>query len=241
MRRYSYYRAGNNERLQAALSEGTKIRRRRQYSVNIQMTAIAWLLEFSSGVIVTVLQYSDVPIPMVFLIGMFDIFINFVIIPGFYTLNTDGCRGAIVNRGWWQGLKGLFGFTKKEQQRKDHGSGNTVAHRRTSGNTERSLKRNSRDCRENVAETLTERSSSDIESTSRDTENAAQNTQERRIGRTSGSHSSYAADEVHRVASFEENNENIETIVLHEVSPVTANTRGTCNISLTMPLNSLIC
>ena len=115
---YLYCRSENKEFIKACLSEESKRRRRRQYSVNIRMTTISWALEFTCGLLaIGYLTFyhshqSESYDSIVFIGLLLDQFINFVLIPGSLVLNNDVNKDIVVDHGWCQGLRNAFVSSK---------------------------------------------------------------------------------------------------------------------------------
>ena len=89
----------------ALLSEESRIKRNRQKTINIQMTFISWLLEFVAG-FVGGLQISVHMDPtIIFFIILIFVFLNFIMIPSTYLLNTQICKSIILAQGWWKSAR----------------------------------------------------------------------------------------------------------------------------------------
>ena len=103
--KHFYYRAENRGFLPVILSEESKRKRHRQYTINIQITFISWALEFTSG-IMALIMYFGVVWERNLLIWLlpFDIGLNFIIIPGSYITNNQTNKALIFSNGWRQAL-----------------------------------------------------------------------------------------------------------------------------------------
>ena len=72
--------------------------------MNIQITAIAWSIEFATGLIACSLraqaQNPDSSVELTVGIILIDACLNFIIIPSVYLLNNEGNKKRIINEGW---------------------------------------------------------------------------------------------------------------------------------------------
>ena len=87
------------------LSEEAKIKRNRRKTINIQITFISWLVEFVAGIIgllQVLLRHVSSSILSL------SVFLNFIIIPGIYLLNTEMCKPLIITQGWWKWIRTLL-------------------------------------------------------------------------------------------------------------------------------------
>ena len=94
-------RADTKPFLEAALSEESKTKRRRTKTINLQMTAISWALEFITGILAIALMYFSFAneFAIVFL-SLTDVCMNFVVIPSSYIFNTEEVKQYIIAEGW---------------------------------------------------------------------------------------------------------------------------------------------
>ena len=96
--------------LNPALNNETKNWCQRTDTVNIQITFLAWILEFSwswvlfTAFILVEMGYYD----HVKWIRMFDICVTFVVLPCAYILNREVTKQKIVWGNWYQGIKSVF-------------------------------------------------------------------------------------------------------------------------------------
>ena len=99
-----FHRSQNKSFLETVLSEESRIKRRRINKVNIQITAIAWSIEFATGLIACSLraqaQNPDSSVELTVGIILIDACLNFIIIPSVYLLNNESNKKRIINEGW---------------------------------------------------------------------------------------------------------------------------------------------
>ena len=94
------------------LSEKVRTRRQRRKTINIQMTIISWLIEFIAGIGNLAIYFLYDENDIVALFAMFTIFVNFVVIPGTYILNTEACKRFIIEQGWIVSLSRMCNSTR---------------------------------------------------------------------------------------------------------------------------------
>ena len=102
-------RADNKSFLGAALSEESKIKRRRTKTVNVQMTLISWCLEFTTGIWAMLLTHFSVTDELaVASIFLADACLNFIVIPGSYLFNNEATKQHIIAEGWRKWFNHFF-------------------------------------------------------------------------------------------------------------------------------------
>ena len=113
---YIYNRRSENKiNFDACLSEESKIKRHRTKTINLQMTFISWLLEFVAGLSSLLILASHLSPARHFIIDsygrlllfFFPVFLNFIMIPSSYLLNTEICKTFIIAQGWWKWFKNI--------------------------------------------------------------------------------------------------------------------------------------
>ena len=92
------------------LSRNSQIIRQRRKSVSIQMTIISWFIELIAGI--TALAVYFVYKKPNYVILLFNLVVNFIIIPGTYIVNTDACKHLILAQGWFAPLKRMCNSTR---------------------------------------------------------------------------------------------------------------------------------
>ena len=106
------FREENKERLQSLLSETSKQKRRRRNVINLQMTIIAWSLEFMTGLVNLLIGVKtsnpESNVDFITCMVIIDGFLNFIIIPSSYILNSDVLKTAIIASGWFQFFRQLI-------------------------------------------------------------------------------------------------------------------------------------
>ena len=85
-----------------------KRNRKRTRTVNIQISFLTWLVEFSSGFLFLFTFMLDNDINIIILFFFFDIVLLFVLIPGAYILNTEAIKALFIESGWFSSLRSLF-------------------------------------------------------------------------------------------------------------------------------------
>ena len=80
------FRWENGEALEKLLSEDSRRKRNRNITINIQMTAISWLVEFVAGIIVLVTATFIMNDYTSQILAVTDSFLCFVVIPSSYIL-----------------------------------------------------------------------------------------------------------------------------------------------------------
>ena len=80
------FRWENGEALEKLLSEDSRRKRNRNITINIQMTAISWLVEFVAGIIVLVTATFIMNDATSQILAVTDSFLCFVVIPSSYIL-----------------------------------------------------------------------------------------------------------------------------------------------------------
>ena len=102
-----YSRLEKESRVNELLNENAKRRRKHTETVNIQMSVMTWLIEFITGCLLMILFTLDDNITVILIIGLFDIIMTFVAIPGAYILNTEIMKSKIIQNGWFRSLRPL--------------------------------------------------------------------------------------------------------------------------------------
>ena len=101
-----YLRSENKSSLAALLSEDSKRKRQRTNTINIKMTFISWLLEFTAGAIIIPTRYYS-PTVGRWVAGA-DIVLNFILIPASYVMHNEVNRKVIIADGWIRGCRRLL-------------------------------------------------------------------------------------------------------------------------------------
>ena len=91
--------------ISAILSEKVRMRRQRRTAINIQMTLFSWFIEFVTGIVILAMYFLYHEAIMLVPFALFNIFLNFVIIPGIYILNTEACKRFVIEHGWSRALR----------------------------------------------------------------------------------------------------------------------------------------
>ena len=102
-----YSRKEQESGVNELLNENAKRRRKHTETVNIQMSVMTWLIEFITGCLLIILFTLDDNITVIIIIGLFDIIMTFVAIPGAYILNTEIMKSKIIQNGWFRSLRPL--------------------------------------------------------------------------------------------------------------------------------------
>ena len=111
-------RSENKETVNACLSEESRIKRHRKTTINLQMTVISWSLEFVAGLtsLIMLVRYLlpagnlviDSYSQTRYFIILLPMFLNFIIIPSSYLLNTEICKTFIIAQGWCKWFTNIF-------------------------------------------------------------------------------------------------------------------------------------
>ena len=102
-----YSRLEKESRVNELLNENAKRRRKHTETVNIQMSVMTWLIEFITGCLLMILFTLDDNVTIILIIGLFDIIMTFIAIPGAYILNTEIMKSKIIQNGWFRSLRPL--------------------------------------------------------------------------------------------------------------------------------------
>ena len=101
---FLFNRSENKSFFETALSEESRIKRRRRNKVNIQITAIAWAIECTTGLLACSVhaqsQNPDSSVELTVYISLMDACLNFIIIPSIYLLNIENNKRRIIDEGW---------------------------------------------------------------------------------------------------------------------------------------------
>ena len=105
------------------MSEESKQKRRRRNVINLQMTIIAWSLEFVTGLVNLLIGVKtsnpESNVDFITCMVIIDGFLNFIIIPSSYILNNDELKIAIIESGWFQYFRQLISSNKVEPLQND--------------------------------------------------------------------------------------------------------------------------
>ena len=108
------YSSENKDVIDALLSEESRIKRHRTKTINLQMTALSWAIEFVTGLLCMIqLVLVDVQEPIhksatfYAAMSLSTIFLSFIVIPFTYLLNTEVCKAVVIARGWWSSFLNL--------------------------------------------------------------------------------------------------------------------------------------
>ena len=114
------YRADNKGFLKTILSDDSKIKRRRQKAINLQMTMIAWGLEFITGILAFTIRHFNLKDGGI-LSGLIllDVGLNFIVIPSSYILNTEVVKDSIIAKGWCKCFNNSHRSTRVEPARNE--------------------------------------------------------------------------------------------------------------------------
>ena len=116
---FTRYRSDSREFVQRLLSEESKRKRKRSNAINIQITFITWLFEFSAGILCAVVYFIDSKVASRWL-AFLDMTLNFILVPSSYIINNDVNKALIVAHGWIQGLRRMFSPDSQDQQPQDN-------------------------------------------------------------------------------------------------------------------------
>ena len=107
--------------MQQLLSEESRRKRKRSNAINIQITFITWLLEFSAGILCAVVYFTASKVASRWL-AFLDMTLNFILIPSSYIINNDVNKAVIIAHGWIQGFRRMFSLTTPDEPNQDNGN-----------------------------------------------------------------------------------------------------------------------
>ena len=102
-----YFRLEQESGVNELLNDNAKRRRKHTETVNIQMSVMTWLIEFITGVLLITLFTLDDNVTVIIIIGLLDVIMTLVAIPGAYILNTEIMKSRIIENGWIRSLRPL--------------------------------------------------------------------------------------------------------------------------------------
>ena len=142
---FNFYSSDSRSFVQHRLSEESKRKRQRSNAINIQITFMTWLFEFTAGILCAVVYFIDSKVASRW-IGFIDITLNFLLIPSSYIINHDVNKALILAHGWIQGFRRMFNHENHNEQphNNENAAGNeNQAHRiippPTSNNVDRCI------------------------------------------------------------------------------------------------------
>ena len=96
------------------MNERSKRRRKRNQTINIQITLLSWALELIAGGLMLIDYFFSLHDNEFWksLYLVIDLLLCCVIIPGSYTINTEAIKEIIINEGWRKHVRDLFRFSK---------------------------------------------------------------------------------------------------------------------------------
>ena len=115
------YRSDSRGFVQQLLSEESRRKRKRSNAINIQITFITWLLEFSAGILCAVVYFTSSMVASRWL-AFLDMTLNFILVPGSYIINNDVNKAAIMAHGWIQGIRRMISLTNPDEPNQDNGN-----------------------------------------------------------------------------------------------------------------------
>jgi len=123
---YIYDRKSENQGVVSEiLSEKVRMRRQRRTAINIQMTINSWLIEFVTGIAILAMYFLYKEAIILCIFAMFNVFVNFVMIPGTYILNTEACKRFVIEHGWSTALRRMCHSSRvRRLQNEDQNSDN---------------------------------------------------------------------------------------------------------------------
>ena len=107
MKSIYYFRLEQESGVNELLNDNAKRRRKHTETVNIQMSVMTWLIEFITGVLLITLFTLDDNVTVIIIIGLLDVIMTLVAIPGAYILNTEIMKSKIIQDGWFRSLRPL--------------------------------------------------------------------------------------------------------------------------------------
>ena len=105
-----------SETLARALSEDNKRFRQKNMSVNIIITFVTWILEFSIGIGVLIYWFFVGNNEYMNFLRLFNTIIYLIILPFMYILNREVTKTIIVLENWVAGIRSIFMSREQENQ-----------------------------------------------------------------------------------------------------------------------------
>ena len=90
------------------LTEESKRTRQRQNTISLQLTILAWSMEFITGGVNYLLFAVDDDEELYRIFLPLDVFLCSVMIPSCYVFKCDQIKKVITNEGWWKPLRDAF-------------------------------------------------------------------------------------------------------------------------------------
>ena len=72
------------------------------------MTTISWCLEFTTGILAMLLNFSATDGLNTLFVFLGDAVLNFIVIPGSYLFNNEATRQTIIAEGWRKWFNNFF-------------------------------------------------------------------------------------------------------------------------------------
>ena len=93
-------------KLRKLLSDSSKARRHRRNLLNIQITVLAWIIEFLgiSGFMIGSFIIGHTNTIATFILQTFSATFNFILLPGVLSISNTNFKAAIADSGWYQTL-----------------------------------------------------------------------------------------------------------------------------------------
>ena len=93
-------------RLRKLLSDSSKARRHRRNLLNIQITVLAWIIEFIgvSSFLVGSFILGHTNTTTTFILQTLSATFNFILLPGILSISNSNFKTAVVDSGWYQKL-----------------------------------------------------------------------------------------------------------------------------------------
>ena len=110
----NFYRCNNKKSLIKAISESSRIRRSRTYTVSLQKTAFSWSLEFITCLVCLYVHIMsrdpETNVDLIVGLVIVDAFLSFIIIPSIYlffsyTWNNEMAKKAVIAEGWCRNFR----------------------------------------------------------------------------------------------------------------------------------------
>ena len=100
------------KKLRKSLSESSKARRHRRNWLNLQITSLAWFVEFVGYLFIClsklILRHESNISEFVLVQAAISIYV--IILPSIYLINDDDIKGYIVESAWYQRILRFFGL-----------------------------------------------------------------------------------------------------------------------------------
>ena len=105
---FYFFRQEKYGRINELLNDIARRKRKKKLSVSIQISALTWILEFFTGVLMLISFLIPYNVTLLSHLGFFDIILSFVLIPATYILNTEVIKALFIQNGWFRSFRSFI-------------------------------------------------------------------------------------------------------------------------------------